>query len=496
MKGKIIKSIAGFYEVHTGDCVYRCRAKGIFRALGKKPLVGDDVEIDITDTVSVPKEGNVRALLPRKNELVRPNVANVDQALLIFAITHPAPSYNMLDRFLITMQERALDAVLCFTKKDLATQEEMQELRETYEACGCRVLFISSFMPESLGEVQAVLAGKTTVLTGPSGAGKSTLINTLCPDANMQTGELSRKIHRGKNTTRHVELLAVDERSGSRILNRTSCTIIIRNLKSMSPPAALTAASTSTNRTARSRPPWAGERSAASVTETTARSMKTCGPENLCTAGNRRSIAIMKYLKTLLGGILAGISISIGGTVFLSLDDKVLGAVFFTVGLFTVCTFGFDLFTGKVCYVFERDRDYAVGLPVMWAGNFAGAWLTATAERLTRVGPALQEKAASMCAVKAGDSLLSLFILGILCDILIYIAVDGFNKNPHEVGKYLSLFFGVTVFILCGTEHCVADMYYFSVAGMWNGRTLLCLLVITLGNAFGGVLLPLMRKLR
>jgi len=214
MKGKIIKSIAGFYEVHTGDCVYRCRAKGIFRALGKKPLVGDDVEIDITDTVSVPKEGNVRALLPRKNELVRPNVANVDQALLIFAITHPAPSYNMLDRFLITMQERALDAVLCFTKKDLATQEEMQELRETYEACGCRVLFISSFMPESLGEVQAVLAGKTTVLTGPSGAGKSTLINTLCPDANMQTGELSRKIHRGKNTTRHVELLAVDERGG------------------------------------------------------------------------------------------------------------------------------------------------------------------------------------------------------------------------------------------------------------------------------------------
>ena len=106
MQGKIIKSIAGFYEVDTGDDLYRCRAKGIFRALGKKPLVGDDVEIDITDRVSDPKEGNVRALLPRKNELVRPNVANVDQALLIFAITHPAPSYNMLDRFLITMQER------------------------------------------------------------------------------------------------------------------------------------------------------------------------------------------------------------------------------------------------------------------------------------------------------------------------------------------------------------------------------------------------------
>ena len=204
----------------------------------------------------------------------------------------------------------------------------------------------------------------------------------------------------------------------------------------------------------------------------------------------------MTYLKTFIFGILAGVSISIGGTVFLSLESKVLGAVFFTVGLFTVCTFGLDLFTGKVCYVFDRDRSYAFSLPIMWAGNFAGAWITAFLESLTRIGPALREKAAGMCAVKAEDSLLSLFILGIFCDILIYIAVDGYGKNPHEFGKYLSLLFGVTVFILCGTEHCVADMYYFSMAGMWNGRTLLCLLVITLGNAFGGVLFPLMRRLR
>ena len=204
----------------------------------------------------------------------------------------------------------------------------------------------------------------------------------------------------------------------------------------------------------------------------------------------------MNYLKTFIFGIMAGISISIGGTVFLSLDNKVLGAVFFTVGLFTVCTFGFDLFTGKVCYVFDRDASYAIGLIPMWAGNFAGAWLTASAERLTRIGPALQEKAAAMCTVKCDDSFLSLFILGIFCDILIYIGVDGYNKNPHEIGKYLSLLFGVVVFILCGTEHCVADMYYFSVAGMWNPHTLLCLLAITFGNAFGGVLFPLVRRLR
>ena len=167
----------------------------------------------------------------------------------------------------------------------------------------------------------------------------------------------------------------------------------------------------------------------------------------------------MNYVKTFIFGILAGISISIGGTVFLSLDNKVLGAVFFTVGLFTVCTFGFDLFTGKVCYVFDRDLPYALSVIVMWAGNFVGAWLTAFAESLTRIGPALQEKAAAMCTVKSNDSFLSLFILGIFCDILIYIGVDGYNKNPHEVGKYLSLLFGVTVFILCGTEQHVESAH-------------------------------------
>lgn len=208
VKGKIIKSIAGFYEVHTGSELYRCRARGVFRALGVKPLVGDDVEIEVTDTVSDPMEGNVIRLLPRKNELVRPNVANADQALLIFAITHPAPSYNMLDRFLIEMDRRGLPAVLCFNKQDLATPQEIEELRSTYESCGCRVLFVSVLAPETLSDLKTVIEGKTTVLAGPSGVGKSTLINTICPGAGMETGDLSRKISRGKNTTRHVELLA------------------------------------------------------------------------------------------------------------------------------------------------------------------------------------------------------------------------------------------------------------------------------------------------
>lgn len=202
----------------------------------------------------------------------------------------------------------------------------------------------------------------------------------------------------------------------------------------------------------------------------------------------------MKRLKTFVYGILAGVSISIGGTVFLSVDSKPLGALLFAVGLFTVCTFGFNLFTGKVCYVFERDLDYAIDLPFIWAGNLAGCWLTAALESLTRSGSALAEKAAVLCETKLGDNLLSIFILAVFCNILIFIAVDGFNKNPHELGKYLALIFGVVVFILCGLEHCVANMYYFSIAGMWGGKTLMYVLVMTAGNAVGGVILPLLRK--
>ena len=204
----------------------------------------------------------------------------------------------------------------------------------------------------------------------------------------------------------------------------------------------------------------------------------------------------MKAAKTLIGGVLAGISIAIGGTVFLSLEDKVLGALFFTVGLFAVCTFGFSLFTGKVCYVFDQDKHYALSLPLIWLGNLAGAFLTAAAERATRIGPALAEKAQAICTVKLNDGLLSILLLSVFCNMLIWLAVEGYKNNPHPAGKYLSLFFGVTVFILCGFEHCVANMYYFSVAGMWSWKTLGWILVMTLGNSAGGVLFPLLRKIQ
>ncbi len=212
MQGKIIKGIAGFYYIETHDArIYECKAKGIFRKDNVKPLVGDNVMIDIIDEEN--KKGNITKILPRKNRLLRPPVANVDQAVILFAIVKPDPNYNLLDRFLIMMRQQNLSVIICFNKQDIATQEEQQELYNAYEKCGYKVLFISVKEEKGLDELKELLRGKTTTLAGPSGVGKSSLLNKLVPDALMQTGELSRKIDRGKNTTRHSELFYVSELS-------------------------------------------------------------------------------------------------------------------------------------------------------------------------------------------------------------------------------------------------------------------------------------------
>ncbi|MBR1690297.1 MAG: formate/nitrite transporter family protein [Oscillibacter sp.] len=203
----------------------------------------------------------------------------------------------------------------------------------------------------------------------------------------------------------------------------------------------------------------------------------------------------MRRQRVFLSAVLAGICIALGGTVYLSLENRIAGAVLFTVGLFTICTQGFHLFTGKVCYIFSNGPAYALDLPVIWLGNLCGAALTAWLERRTRIGGALAERAEALCRAKAEDSFLSILILAVFCNILIYIAVEGFRGEAHPLGKYLSLFFGVAVFLLSGFEHCVAAMYYGSVAGAWSVSMFLRLLVMTLGNALGGVLFPLARRL-
>ena len=202
----------------------------------------------------------------------------------------------------------------------------------------------------------------------------------------------------------------------------------------------------------------------------------------------------MKEWKTFILAALAGLSISLGGTVYLLSADKTVGALLFSVGLFSVCVFGFHLFTGKVCYVFDNDRSYAAMLPVIWLGNLAGTVCTALLESLTRIGPALTEKAAAVCQAKLDQSPLSVLVLAFFCNIMIYIAVEGFRNIPHEAGKYLAILFGVTVFILCGFEHCVANMYYFTMGGVWSWKAMGYMLLMTLGNAAGGVTIPLLRK--
>ena len=209
MQGKIIKGIAGFYYVYTTEGIVECKAKGIFRKEQIKPLVGDLVSIELTDKEKL--LGNIVDILPRKNQLIRPAAANIDQALVIFAIVKPDPNYNLLDRFLINMEQQKLPCIICFNKKDIASEEEKAELVSAYGGCGYEGLFVSGKQNEGIEEIKARLQGKTTVVAGPSGVGKSTIINALCPQAQMETGEISRKIERGKHTTRHAELFAVSE---------------------------------------------------------------------------------------------------------------------------------------------------------------------------------------------------------------------------------------------------------------------------------------------
>lgn len=209
MQGRIVKGIAGFYYVDTRAGLIECKAKGVFRKDGKKPLVGDEVELELVDEGK--RQGSITELLPRKSQLIRPAIANIDQALLIFAMTKPAPNYNLLDRFLITMERQQLPCVLCFNKADAASREEQGKLLSQYGACGCPVLFVSAKCRQGFEELERELEGKITVMAGPSGVGKSTLINALYPDACMETGEISRKIDRGRHTTRHTQLFPLGE---------------------------------------------------------------------------------------------------------------------------------------------------------------------------------------------------------------------------------------------------------------------------------------------
>lgn len=210
MQGKIIKGIAGFYYIYAEDGnIYECKAKGIFRKDNFKPLVGDNVEITVLNEEE--KEGSVTSILPRRNSLIRPAVANVDQAFLIFAMENPKPNFLLLDRFLIMMKQQEIPAVICFNKKDVGEKEEMEKLYEIYTGCGYRVVLSSTYEGEGMDEIHEILKGKTTVVAGPSGVGKSSITNCMQGEVQMETGEISKKLKRGKHTTRHSQVIPVEK---------------------------------------------------------------------------------------------------------------------------------------------------------------------------------------------------------------------------------------------------------------------------------------------
>ncbi len=203
---------------------------------------------------------------------------------------------------------------------------------------------------------------------------------------------------------------------------------------------------------------------------------------------------VRKYLQTFVLAVLAGIAIGIGGIGYLSLENKVAGALLFTVGLYTICAHGLNLFTGKVGYLVQQELSvlpgYLMDLAVIWAGNLAGTFFTAYAVLETRIC-GISQAAEALCTTKTQDSFQSLFLLALFCGFLMFAAVDGYKTTKHPA----VLFTGVAAFILCGFEHCVADMFYFSIAGAWSAHSLLCMLVITAGNAAGGMLIPLCKKI-
>lgn len=203
IQGTIIKGIGGFYYVKTNDCIYSCRARGKFRKDSLTPIVGDIAQIDVTDTEK--KEGYVINILPRKNELFRPQVSNIDLLLITFAAQDPVPSLAFIDKLTVTATSRNIKSAICINKCDL-NPEIAEEYARIYELAGFTVLRVSAETGKNVEQLKELLKDKTTALAGSSGVGKSSLLNAIGESFNLKTGGISDKIQRGKHTTRHTEL--------------------------------------------------------------------------------------------------------------------------------------------------------------------------------------------------------------------------------------------------------------------------------------------------
>ncbi len=198
--------------------------------------------------------------------------------------------------------------------------------------------------------------------------------------------------------------------------------------------------------------------------------------------------------KTLTLAILAGICIGLGGTVYLSVDNPVVGAALFSVGLLAILGYGFNLFTGKVGYLLDNKPSYIGTLMLIWLGNLIGTSIVAIFLSFTRVYEKLYAKVESIVETNLSDNIISILLLGIGCGICMFIAVDQYKKRSSMV-RALLVIFPVMTFILCSFEHCIANMFYFVLAGSFTVKTLIYLLVVTIGNTIGGLIIPVGKKI-
>ena len=208
LDGRIMKGIGGFYYVDTEDGLYECRARGIFRKNKQTPLVGDRVKISVVEENK--KIGVVEEIDKRDSELIRPPIANVDKALIVFAVKNPTPHLSLLDRFIVLAERENLDIVIILTKVDLDDDNTAEKIREIYELSGYKLIPVSTKSKKNIDKVKEELSNSISVFAGPSGVGKSSLLNEIDPNFKLQTGEVSDKIKRGKHTTRHAELLKLE----------------------------------------------------------------------------------------------------------------------------------------------------------------------------------------------------------------------------------------------------------------------------------------------
>ena len=207
LTGLVLKCLGGFYYVQCGDTVYSCRARGKFRKDRISPYAGDRVNITLSTTPDENLEGYVQEILPRRNFLVRPPLANLDKLFVVSSVSDPQPSTLIIDKTIAAAEIKGIEPVLVFTKTDL---DDPTQLKETYGSIGIRCYFVSAVDGVGIDALRPELKGCISAFTGNSGVGKSTLLNALIPELVLETGEISRKLGRGRHTTRHVELYPVD----------------------------------------------------------------------------------------------------------------------------------------------------------------------------------------------------------------------------------------------------------------------------------------------